>query len=671
MDTAIDRAFICFRIGTPQWIPEERYAELLALFEAHRGVTDEVTFFTSETHPPLPLPVIEERAALLARRLPEARRLGCRAGINVLSTVGHHNENLPHSLQGAYTPMTDIDGRTCSGSFCPNDDALRAYVRRVYEVMAEAGPDYLWIDDDVRLRGHLPIRCGCFCDTCMARFAEESGRRWTREDLQRGFAAGSVSERLGLRRAWLQHNRNTISRLFRLIEETVHRVRPGLPLGFMTGERFFEGYAFAAWAGDLAGTTASEVLWRPGGGFYSDETLAGLVHKAHEVGRQVCLLPSAVRNIQSEIENFPYQRLKKSARTTSLEAAAHIAAGCTGAAYNVLSMYDEPLDEYRPLVAHLRQVRPFHDLLVRTLGRHPLLGLHTGWCIDGQAAAAARQGDWLEPGPPGLSHGNEVAEIGVPVAYAAAHACGALWSSDAVLALSEDEVRAWLGRGVLVDAPALQALDELGYGELTGFRVERYHHADAIEVLTDDPLNAGLVGRRRDGRQSFWPVPAAGLAPTHPTARGLARLVDYAGGEMASCCLGVFENARGGRVCVAGYYPWLFLQSRAKSAQVRRLVRWITRDRLPAFVASFHKANAWVREPEPGRPAAVVLNASLDPADDLTVALRTACPEARVFDMECGETRGTAAAAAGPYRHFVLPPVGAWEMRLVVPAASV
>jgi hypothetical protein len=59
----MQKAFISFRIGFPQWMPENRFRELLALFERYRGVTDEVTFFTSETHPPPPRhsPEIEVR----------------------------------------------------------------------------------------------------------------------------------------------------------------------------------------------------------------------------------------------------------------------------------------------------------------------------------------------------------------------------------------------------------------------------------------------------------------------------------------------------------------------------------------------------------------------------------------------------------------------------------
>ncbi|MBN2310286.1 MAG: hypothetical protein JXR94_15025, partial [Candidatus Hydrogenedentes bacterium] len=61
MESQFEKASISFRIGTPIWLSGERFAELMGLFEKYKGVTDEITFFTSESHPPLPLSVIEER----------------------------------------------------------------------------------------------------------------------------------------------------------------------------------------------------------------------------------------------------------------------------------------------------------------------------------------------------------------------------------------------------------------------------------------------------------------------------------------------------------------------------------------------------------------------------------------------------------------------------------
>ncbi len=662
---AVDRAFISFRIGVTQWMPETRFRDLLAMFEKHRGATDEITFFTSTTHPPLPLEEIEKRARVLAQRMPEARKLGYRAGINVLSTMGHHNENLPHSLAGDSTRVTDIDGNTCQGSFCPNDPRLREYVRRVYQAVASAGPDYIWIDDDVRLAGHMPVFLTCFCDRCLGLFEKERGTKYTRPTLKAAFTAGTPDERLALRKAWLRHNRDTIARLFQLIEQTVHAVNLKMPLGFMTGDRFYEGYDFDRWAAVLSGPGKAEVRWRPGGGFYEDDTMSGLAGKSHDVGRQVSVLPPEVVSIQSEIENFPYQRLKKSAHTTVLEAASHMAAGCTGAAFNVLSMHDEPLGEFEPLVARIRQTRPFYDQLARHLGRKPLAGIHPAWNKDTAAACDLAGGSFFSFGR-FLGESTRLFEIGLPVDYSARGASVVLLSDDNMTAFSKDEIRKMLAGGVFMDTQALTRLNQMGFGDLTGFDADRVVPIDCIERLTDHPLNRPFGSRERDCRQSFYHLPALTLKPRDAKAEVLSKVVDYAGAEVAPCTMGVFENRLGGRVCVAGYFPWTFLHSLSKSAQMKSVMRWLSKDRLPAYVDSFHKVNLWVREPDQAGVAMAMTNSCLDPARDVILLVRTGKDRIRVFDMSGADSQVRSSGSDGPYRKFVIPSIEPWHMCLAV-----
>ena len=90
----------------------------------------------------------------------------------------------------------------------------------------------------------MPVTFTCFCDLCVRQFSDQVGTQFTRETLVTAFDTGPLEERLRLRRDWLEHNRRVIDNLFRNIEEAVHKVRPGLSLGFMTGDRFYEGYDF-------------------------------------------------------------------------------------------------------------------------------------------------------------------------------------------------------------------------------------------------------------------------------------------------------------------------------------------------------------------------------------------------------------------------------------------
>ena len=454
----IEKAFISFRIGVPLWISETRCNEVLDLFDKYKGVTDEVTFFTSGTHSPLPLNVIKERTAILKGRMEKARKRGYKSGINVLTTIGHHNENLDNSLKGNYTFMTNIDGAVCNGSFCPNDSNIREYARAIYQFTTEANPDYIWIDDDVRF-GHMPIGNGCFCDNCMKIFEKETGTKYSRESLKKALNEGSTDEKLKIRESWLQHNRNTISRLFELIEKTVHGIHPAMPIGFMTGDRFYEGYDFDNWAKILSGPNHTSVMWRPGGGYYNDINTSELVGKSHDIGRQVSVLPKEVVSIQSEIENFPYQRLKKAANIVVLEASSHIAAGCTGAAFNVLSGYDEPLDEFEPLVARLQESRPFFDLMAKSLGRSAITGVHTFWNKNSYVTGKLSDGNWTSSGNPLVSH--EFYDIGLPISYSDKNAPVTILGKDNIFALSKDEIKNLLTGGVYMDAETLQQLNDM------------------------------------------------------------------------------------------------------------------------------------------------------------------------------------------------------------------
>jgi hypothetical protein len=615
-------SLVAFRISASQWLTDARFQALLKFFRKSPGVADELAFFTSNTHPPLPLAEMRRRAERLATLMPQVRREGMAAGVNILATMGHHEENLAGSLDEPWQRVVDPAGRESRGSYCPAGAEWLEYVVQVYTAYAAAAPDFIWIDDDVRLAGHSPIGYTCFCDACVRRFATAVGRDFTRETLVSAFGSGPLEERLALRRRWLEHNRAMINDLFRVIEQTVHKVKPDLSLGFMTGDRFYEGYDFANWAKTLAGPRHVPVRWRPGGGFYSDETLPGLVGKAHDIGRQVSQLPADVRVIQSEIENFPYDLLRKSAATTVVEAAAHIAAGATGAAFNVLSQRPDPLDEYEVMLRRVAGGKNFFRTLRATLGRAPVVGIWPAWNRDIFSANSV-EGAWPEgPGDAvgAFRSGYVLSEIGVPVCYGPAGALATALSGAAVHAFSRDELRRMFAGGVLLDVAAWRALDRLGLAAWTGVRPGQQHSRDAIEVLAEHPLNGRFAGWSRDCRQSFWREEAWSLEPTAANVATLARLTDYLDRDLG-VAMTAFENDLGGRVVVMGYFPWSQMHHLAKSTQMKAVAQWLSRDRLPMIVESFARVHLWVRQPAPGQLACVLLNASLDPQPSLTLRL--------------------------------------------------
>lgn len=662
-ETSFTKADISFRIAPALSLSALRFTELLNLFDKYKGVTDEITLFSQVTHAPLPLDSIKRRAAIYKDRMEEARKRGYKTGINILTTIGHHNEDLENGLQGNYTRMTNIDGKVSRGTLCPNDPLVQEYIKEQYKIITEANPDYIWIDDDVRF-GHMPVGYGCFCDNCINIFRNESGVDYSRERLKELFNTGAAQDKLSARSKWLQHNRNTVSRLFQLIEKTVHDIKPEMPLGFMTGDRFFEGYDFDQWAEVLAGDTKKEVMWRPGGGYYTDFNNNELSGKSHDIGRQVSLLPSRITSIQSEIECFPYQRLQKSASMIALEASSHIAAGCTGAAFNVFTMTDEPLAEYEPLIAKLHATRPFFDLMARTLGRTEMTGIQTFWNKNSGVTPNLFSGNWLDMPSPVLGH--SVYDIGLPASYSNNAPAVTMLSRNDIFALSAAEIEQLLSTSVYMDAEALQQLNNLGFHELTGFEVAKTTDVDQIEKINDHPLNKNLSGRERDSRQSFYKSQAFALRATNSEAEVLSSLVDYSGKVTGDITMGIFENKKGGRICISGYYPWTFQENLSRSQQMKTVFRWLSKDRLPGYIDSYHKINIWIRKDVNNRSTLAFTNSSFDMAENVILKLQTKSKKIKIFDMRCNETVIPSSGSDGLYEQFIIPEVEPWQMRLII-----
>jgi hypothetical protein len=142
-------------------------------------------------------------------------------GINVLATIGHANEAWDYNAPLPFQPMVGHDGLVSRGCACPNTKEFRNYVRAKYELVAKAKPDFIWVDDDIRMHQH-GVAYGCFCTTCLEIFNRISGGQLhTRESL---VAALNDPARRELRLAWVEQNiRSLESLLADVCQDRPHR----------------------------------------------------------------------------------------------------------------------------------------------------------------------------------------------------------------------------------------------------------------------------------------------------------------------------------------------------------------------------------------------------------------------------------------------------------------
>lgn len=632
-----DKLTLSWRIGLMQWETDEAFDRLLALLGAQRAVVDEVALFDSITHHMyIPLDDYERQMALAAQRLERLRHAGIPSvGINVLCTIGHLDEARSTMPPLPFQPMVGHDGGVSTGCACPNTPEMRAYIRAKYELVARARPDFVWVDDDIRMQHH-GVDWGCFCPTCLALFAQRAGQRFTREAL---VAAFDDPEQGRVRELWVEQNIASIESLMAEVRSALHATDPALATGLMTagpGWTTYTGMAFDRWTTALGATKA-----RPGGGFYTDATPLGMLGKALDCGRQRALLPAAVGDVQYELENYPYQRLKKSTTAVIDECSLALAYGMNGIAFNMLGMLPQ-FEDSLPWVERIPGARPLWERWVAHASGLLTEGLWPVWHPRLMARRAVRHGEsWLGPAPRHtINLPTVLGEIGLPLA-ADAPGCGVVLGGRVAEALSDEELTTMLSGGVMMDSTALEVLSVRGLGHLTGVRLMERLDNGLRERFSDDPLNGRVAGALRDARIEFW-GDATGmgdvLEPIAPDARILASVEDYFG-RTRGPCMTAFENERGGRVVVMGYAPWIFLHSVGKRLQLQAAADWLTRGTMPVRVDEAVPLISVARvSADRQRGAVLLVNAGMDTISEATVHLRFSARTVRILGLGQDET---------------------------------
>jgi hypothetical protein len=658
---------LAWRIGLPKFETDREFERLLRFLRQHRGAVDELALFETVTHHLyLPLDeVLVPRAALMGRRLDALRAAGfASVGINVLCSIGHANEAWDYVAPLPFQAMIGHTGAVSRGCGCPNAPALRAYIRAKYALFAQANPDFIWVDDDIRMHHH-GVSHGCFCPVCLDRFERSTGVAYSREALARALNEPAEAP---LRQAWVEQNIRTLEELLAEIAGSIAAVNPRIALGLMTAGpawTTYSGQAFERWFPALQAVKA-----RPGGGFYSDAARLGLPLKAVEVGRQRAQLPTSVTDIQYELENFPYQALQKSTGSALHECTLALAMGHNGIAFNALGGEGSD-DEFHGIPAGAERLRPFWNRLLRQVADLPTVGFWVAWSPELTARRQLRPGeDWFGgDGRYDINKPQPLAEIGLPLGVDRAAASGVVLNGRVAEAFSTHELEQMLAGAVFMDSAALEVLSERGLGALTGVRVKRHLDNGLRERFSSDPLNGRFADDVRDARIEFW-GDARGLAdelePLAPTVRVLASLETYFGQPRLGPCMTVYENDRGGRVAVAGYAPWMFVHSLPKRTQLQNVLDWLTRDTLPVRIEETVPLIPIVRlNATRERGAVVLLNAGLDPIPQATLQVRAPDAAVRLL-LPNGSTRRLQPRPVPGGWTVTLGPLPAWSTAVLL-----
>jgi hypothetical protein len=609
---------ISWRIDVSQWRPDTQFERLLAIFQAHNSVVDEVSLFVGDCftwHGYLPLDEFNSQIDATRPRVAALKASGVRrVGFNLWPSFGCEGRvgaelRPPLPFQG----MISYDGQVAYSIGCMNTAEFKAYWSAKFTLLAQEHPDFIWVDDDLRLT-HLGFPYPCFCPICLSLF--QNGRWASREALVAALNEPAGAE---LRREWVDFNAASLESICRVAETVVHSVDPKIELGLMT-----VGPTHTTYSGDFIARcmrALKSTTGRPGHGYYWDERPRDLFTKALDVGRQIREYPAAVTEIQYEHEEYPYIVLEKAYQTVVNEITASLAMGCTGVAMNHFPLVPTKLDGYAPLLSRLADERPRWQAVTSANVGTSLCGLWPAASPLLMANRAVDEHGWFREGDPAydVSTPNSWLEQGFAFSNRPETACGTLLAGRVVEALSDNEIRTALSGAVFMDRTALQVLWQRGFGEMTGVQLGE-KQVGVYEQLTDHPLNGLYAGDSRLSLDAGW-----ALVPLNSQVQVLSRMVGLQGNDCGPCVT-AFTNALGGRVVVMTYTPWRFLGVPSKWHQMRAMIDWATAGRMPLLLDRPLRVAPFVRLDSARKRATILLiNNHLDATGTFEFTLRAGC----------------------------------------------
>lgn len=562
----------------------EAEALLWKALDAHPGAYEDISVHSQNNHSVRPLSHHRANIPGMTAFFAKARARGMNPGVDVLTTLGFTFTDQASPEMDGFPMAVNRQGDRVVGRLCPTAAETRSYVHDLYTLYAKCGPSFIWIDDDVSLSG------ACFCSNCVKRFAMETGliAKGTYAELIALLESDDMSVRRAARTAWLGYNEQRVDEICAVVADAVYAVDPGISIGYMTCMSGRDGCTPKRWAKTLAHGGRVPVRWRPGGGHWTDESFTDLLGKVLRMQIQTFDLPAAVTALQSEVENFPYV-LRKTPEHMGFESLLCLGVGMTGTAFNFCCFSALATDEFMPFFDRAASTRTAGETIVATLGRSPSEGIAFPWNHRSGVGLGVKGWQGCDiPQPAGI------ALVGLPVSSVPARAKAFLLNASLAVELDGVSITNILSKGVFLDAEALRVLNDRGFGSWTGFRVSSRSQLDAITRDLDHPLTwrKGVV---RDIRSSFGCHGSITLLEkTTPDASFTEEAIDLDGRALGFAG-GVYENAHGGRIAVGSMLPFEWAESRPRAVYLQRLFRWLSRNSLPAYIHSFHRAALFAR----------------------------------------------------------------------------
>jgi hypothetical protein len=537
----------------PHQDPEEIAPQLLDLVRVAQ--VDEVMFFffgeeLNDGHETL------ERIREWIDRSRPYRDALVEAGVIVSLNPWHsllHCDRGRHLKPGQdWQRMVDPDGRTCEAVVCPLDQGWRRYYEETLRLYAREDFRVIWIDDDIRFHNHAPLHWGgCFCPLHVEAFNRRAGVEAARDEIVSKCTAPGPPH--PWREIWMDVWDETQLEMITQWREIVEA--EGTRLGLMSSSfeaHSAEGRRWDNWWSALSG--GRPPVHRPHFWGYGDATGASLPGRIAILDQNRTIQPSQLES-GPEIECFPYGRWNKSLRQIGAQMAlAHIL-GSTDLNISLYDFMGNRPDDEPERAEFLRRWRPTCDWLA---DQFPMtlrpVGVGIPWSQDmGRRIHLEEGGQWGSLACPAHGWADGLGAAGHAFCLRPSPAVNAL-AGPIAWSFSDDELRAWLSAGLLLDGIAAGILVERGLGSLIGVEHSRFITQDevlySVEHCLDEAFAVRMGGQMSVNGKSYsarlFQAELADGARVASDLRGPTQ-------DVVGHGLVLFDNDLGGQVAIV---PW-------------------------------------------------------------------------------------------------------------------
>lgn len=617
------------RLGSSTQKKDEFTDSLIKEIKKHPNSCDEIWLASDYGFPAIEKH--KDSAAELKAVAEKFRKNGIRVSLQISNTIGHGEYMSSRDCSGLVyegSPvgkMVGHDGTVAGYCFCPNNEYFREYVKSYVKEYSKILPDCVWIDDDLRMSNHDPVRFGCFCDDCIDKFNKKYGSDFSREKLVQEINFGKPE----WREKYIEFVRETMYSFTYMIAEAVHEVSPDSVMGYQyCAHGGYTGYGYSYIFDAMRKATGFIPKTRPGGGAYDDYDMNAFFDKAHIINWQNFMLPEYIEEKCPEIENLPDVKFGKTIAGTCFETTYYFACGNTSMSYALLMNDYEPMEWHGEMLAAFSEHFDYWKMLAEYSRNTSQAGIVIAYPKKMYMKKAEKEFDWN--GELWFTGGVELEKCAVPAAYSHDDTSVYFLHGDCAELMTDEELEYLLDKPVITDGKTLAILNRRGVK--IGADAEKISVRKLYAEYTKHEINRGFEGGKwsiaiyfADGYKIIDKDGSAEPLGIYKTNAAEAENT----GEIASA---VINTHKGAKWAVFGDNLWNKVISSEKRQQILNTAEYLKPGRITAVLQTHVKAVVLPRENKEHKLTSVtVTNCTVGKSGSLKLRLRNPAGEKFLF----------------------------------------